>query len=389
MNIMQQVVEAAPCLAPLRPLLGVAHAAPQREQRQDGMIPRWPRVHGVHVSGIFLAHHLTSNSENAHGIWLAEVWHPGMRARVVASAPPFNGRFANYPRNVEKFNKVCFGSRLSVSMMEIFSHPDIVQVAQDAGITIRGFEINDVIQKRMSRVMELVHELRTPRANLANSDIDATYRLEAFVNWISGLRNADVQSLQHWQQLLRERFGDRYEQRAQQDSTLSLFGFSQQASDYCSSTRRNRHSNWQQYALRWLDKALGTYGLCGSQADVCNYICAAMGQQAPDRSELTLTQQAVTDFNRLLVSDSLPPDLWVPSHLVHDAEFDDALLYVLLKFLRIHLRQPPLQVLVQLPADRSIQPLREALESGAEHTQVFVDPRAANQDALKHFWDLD
>lgn len=73
-------------------------------------------------------------------------------------------------------------------------------------------------------------------------------------------------------------------------------------------------------------------------------------------------------------------NIWVPTHLVHDAESDDTLAWLMLEHVRRLLGLPQLQTVVQLPED-------PVFDKGEEHflskgSIVFRDADSENAEAV-------
>merc|ERR550537_1389576 len=92
-------------------------------------------------------------------------------------------------------------------------------------------------------------------------------------------------------------------------------------------------TTYEQFGLRWLAKALTGFKPDGCLTDVVNLIYAMMG----DPPEKDQTEQDVMrtleDFKKRLASNGRSgfQDLWIPDKLVHDAESDDMLVWLLLR----------------------------------------------------------
>lgn len=79
--------------------------------------------------------------------------------------------------------------------------------------------------------------------------------------------------------------------------------------------------------------------------------------------------------------------LWVPTHLVHDAETDDQLCWLILEYVHRHLGTQ-LHVLIQLPNEREFDVVQRVLakpEGSGEQprVKVFRDVDSGNQVALR------
>jgi hypothetical protein len=83
------------------------------------------------------------------------------------------------------------------------------------------------------------------------------------------------------------------------------------------------HTLIAQDALRWLSKALGAYGVQGALTDVVNVICAMMSVRAPlaPKPSMQAVEALMAQFTREVMSGQRVTDLWVPTHMIQDAEF--------------------------------------------------------------------
>jgi len=79
-------------------------------------------------------------------------------------------------------------------------------------------------------------------------------------------------------------------------------------------------------------------------------------------------------------------NLWIPTHLAHDADFGGSLIWLLLEYIHWK-RGTELQVLVQLPLDASFNDVEEYLTSThGEKVRVFRDAESANADEVSKEW---
>ena len=140
----------------------------------------------------------------------------------------------------------------------------------------------------------------------------------------------------------------------------------------------------EQYSLRWLSKAMAGYNVAGCLTDVANLIFAMNGDpptKVPSEKDVADVIEKVT--GKLRARDWA--GLWIPSEMVHDAETDDQLAWLLLRHIH-NCRGTTLQVLVQLPT-----PTLEATELEEfdvrfkeQGCETFRDPSSRNAKAIKH-----
>jgi len=157
------------------------------------------------------------------------------------------------------------------------------------------------------------------------------------------------------------------------NSGLSNFGF---PPDECKALndRRDTEKDTIGQGFRWLSKAFDCFGFSGSLADVVNMVFAMMGQQ-PGRPGQAEVVQVVDDFNSRFRSGDWKR-LWVPTHMMHDAEYDDMGSWLLLASVH-YKRQSTLQVMIQLPVGNSFDVIEEKLIATTA-TEAFRDADSTN-----------
>ena len=153
---------------------------------------------------------------------------------------------------------------------------------------------------------------------------------------------------------------------------------------------------WGAYSLRWLAKGFETFGIQGSLSDVANLICGMLGMRMPRPGQAAIhigeVVRNVGEFENMLLQKQFDRLQVVPTHVLHDAELDDALALVLVTL--VNRLKPDRQmkpyVLLQLPYDASLERLKQAFATRMrlQNTQVYTDPAARNAEAIMLFWGL-
>ena len=106
------------------------------------------------------------------------------------------------------------------------------------------------------------------------------------------------------------------------------------------------------YSLRWLGKAFAAYGVEGCLTDVANLLFAMNGEPPstkppPTESEIVRGVEEVVEKLR----EGKFAELWIPSHMIHDAETDDMLAWLMLKYVHKCMgKEQDFRVLVQVAA---------------------------------------
>ena len=140
----------------------------------------------------------------------------------------------------------------------------------------------------------------------------------------------------------------------------------------------------EQYSLRWLGKAMAGYNVAGCLTDVASLIFAMDGPPPTKKP----TEGGVVEIIEKVATKLRIHDwdgLWIPTEMVHDAENDDILAWLLLR--HIHkCRGTQLEVLVQLPTPKPEFPELEQFDElfKKHECETFRDPSSRNAKAIKH-----
>ena len=147
----------------------------------------------------------------------------------------------------------------------------------------------------------------------------------------------------------------------------------------------NEPTTLEQYSLRWLCSALSGFGPEGCMGDLVNLVVSMHNSTQPaDTSQRGLVR-ILTEFGNVLKGVDAAQQLrdrniWVPTHLVHDAESDDTLSWLLLEHVRRLLALPPLQTAVQLPEGSMFDTAEAHFIS--KGSKVFRDADSRNGPAV-------
>lgn len=146
----------------------------------------------------------------------------------------------------------------------------------------------------------------------------------------------------------------------------------------------------EQHSLRWLGKALVGFKPKGCLTDLVNLLFA-MERKEPkkDMPEREIVQTIKDVHQKIKKLTEQPQALWIPDILLHDAENDDMLCWVLLDFIRDTLKLEPLEVHIQLPDSDKFEGLVDGWKKLGEHVTAFKDVNSQNEAALLHNFGLD
>lgn len=140
----------------------------------------------------------------------------------------------------------------------------------------------------------------------------------------------------------------------------------------------------EHHALRWLTKAFKGYGPVGCLTDVVNLMYGMLNMEQPKEASEDAAIETVRKFQDKLNRRDFN-DMWIPTHLAHDAESDDSLVWLILEHIH-RLKGTELQVLIQLPSDEKVADCVEFLRVHGPTVQVFTDKDSSNGKAVNGTW---
>jgi len=218
--------------------------------------------------------------------------------------------------------------------------------------------------------------------------------LEDFIISFEALDSSSMNGLDKWEAFIRRfiKIGrdENWRHSLHFDTILSLFGFEASTSKALQDSP-HEGKNLTQTSLRWLSKAMGAYGPKGCFGDIVNLAYATLKiepQEGAKHSEAEIVQ-VLLRLGKVLRGDmeeeEMAEALWLPTHLVHDAESDDIMVLLVLDCM--HRRAGTrLQVLTQLPSESSIDQVAHHFEARIPHCSIYRDPHSGNGSAIKsHF----
>jgi hypothetical protein len=266
--------------------------------------------------------------------------------------------------------------------MRIFEASEMRDLAKSLSCRLPSYTLNTVIQSKMGKVLDLVNVARSLE-DIAQRNGAAIDKLEGFARGIQDLKPSDIPDVSAWSAFVNRYASNGWAHKLHFDHLLENFGFDNEASDVL---RKQKHTNPDgevtfsgQHALRWLGKAFTAYGVEGCMADVVNLIFAMMDIETAEKDESKIAAYVDRFRHDVLVKKEFS-NLWVPSYFVMDAEVDDSLAWLILKYVH-DARRTNLKTFVQLPIDEEIDEVAAALES-LSNVYVFRDPQATNQKAV-------
>jgi hypothetical protein len=311
-----------------------------------------------------------------------------------ASTPPFNVREAlNAPQFASdqiNYNVAVFGVKMPLLVQSLFEHPEVARVGVDKSIPVADYAMDTFIQNKMPKALDLVAAAAELSLDSKDTAALAKYKefCEEFQNLDGGSMNPDA-----WQNFISKHNPIGWEDNLRFDEVLvKNFGFSVEVSDQLRCMTKQvedqgviTHVTYEQHSLRWLTKAYKAYGPVGCQTDVINLSFAMMCVEPPKEADEAQALEVFQKFKDKLCAKDLS-GLWIPTHLIHDGEIDDALTWLILEY--VHgLQGTKLEVVIQMPDDPSSDTVCAFLESHPTKPHTFRDKDSGNAKNFVKPWE--
>jgi hypothetical protein len=330
--------------------------------------------------------------------------------------PPFSNNIAQryMADTVIDINAPFYTGRQYQESAGFFDFPFVRDAASILEYQLPAKVISGILQKKsqkllaaMATAQELAYDENKPQFPISN--IDAIKSVEVFTRNYMKLTNDDMPNIPTFyafvdNHVIESRKNGQWMQYQHFDTVLSNFGvdenFESAFTDldviYSEKTGSFEIQDGPDEAnadikkmrfdgIRWLAKIMGFgYGLDGCVTDVGNCVTAMQIDFDPSNgineedsfkhlSDLTdrfrKVEKGITDFS----------DLWIPTHLIMDAELDDDLTWILLKAIAWQ-QETTLHTYVQLPTNSSLDCAADWYRARGCH--VFRDPDSGNWPVL-------
>lgn len=314
----------------------------------------------------------------------------GREVRV--SACRFNMQLG-LPEGVVGIDVPCFGAIPSCVVEMFLRNPALQNSVEKLGFAVPKYKLNVFAQKKMKKVRIMCQEAR--KLHLNEHNVAAIAKIETFSKKFEELSAETVPTLALWNKWMRSFVPEGYMEKLDFEVMLSNFGVDDAVakeirklpySETDAKTGKMETVTLEQYGLRWLGKAMAGFNPDGCLTDVVNAVVAMLYKDNKSIGHMSEKEvlQALSEFENKVRRNKLD-DLWIPTHLIHDAESDDMLVWGLLEHLH-ESQNTKLQVTVQLPDTALLDQVVESwLRKGlVEESAVFKDPSSANIDALLH-----
>jgi len=344
---------------------------------------------------VFWSNHQTPGSRDERLAWMARVLAKDVGAvdeekmSIKASLPPFNiSKDVEMPSSVSSINVPVYGPNIPNSVIRLFETSEMRDLAKSVSCRIPSYTLNKIVQGKMEKVLDLVNVARSLE-DIAQRNGAAIDKLESFAKDLQDLKPSDITDVSAWSTFVNKYASNGWAQKLHFDHLLDNFGFDKLASDVLRQSKYTypdgEQMTFENHAFRWLSKALAAYGVEGCLTDVVNLVFAMMGIETKETDEGKVAAH-LDHFRDNVLAKKDFSKLWVPSYFVMDAEVDDSLAWVILKY--VHgARGTTLQTFVQLPIEEEIDQIAATLKK-MDHVYVFRDPEAKNQKAVMQNFGL-
>jgi len=310
----------------------------------------------------------------------------GYRQHVGISAPPFNIKNASaewMQNNVlyRKYNIPVYGIRLQEAIYDLYQLPALQEELKAIHCPMPKWHVDKFVQKKMDKVQPVVDELKARQCD------EAATKLEQFIQAFRDVK--DINSLSEWTQfLLQFIVRKNWQESLHARDVLSLFGVPKQISDeICDIDVPNSDGSSQTLehrCVRWISKAVSGFKLNGCLTDVVNGIAILMGYISGEITDEPQAFNMVRCFAKAIKDDQLTIVSEMPRILIHDSEFDDLLLWALLRYLSQTLNMK-LTVIVQVNDEQGpdIHQHYQNMINQGMNIQILVDHESKNSEAIR------
>lgn len=226
--------------------------------------------------------------------------------------------------------------------------------------------------KNVKTFIDEVKEKRQPTPDI----VQCLENLEKFVDAFTHVKAEDFNNFEDWKKFVERFVKPGWEDKLSFDDILSNFGFpDEEARELQFLKLQNDTEIAQDFAFRWISKALVGYKPVGCLSDVVNTAFAMEGKCPKGLSEEKIAE-TVWNFASKLKNDNLS-SLWIPTHIVVDCESDDTMVWLMMEYIH-RKRSTQLHVLAQLPDDKDCDDVATHL-SLIKNVNVFRDADSGNK----------
>ena len=307
--------------------------------------------------------------------------------KIFAATPPFNG---TPPDNVIRINIPVYGSGMLKKIMELLHFKPFKDFLKCNKIKIPDFAFESFLQGKINKIQTLIDYAKTDQ-KYKNDKIylNAISNLQNFITDFGNLEVDDIKNLEDWKNFL-GKYDIEYGSSVHFENLLGYFGFSNETSLHLRNINHvfidkgeTKTKTLEEYSLRWLGKILCAYKPLGCFVDIISLIFVMMSESHENISEEE-TIQVIDRFVNLIKKSDFK-NLMIPTHIIHDSENDDVLVWGLLSYIH-NFKNSKLNVLVQLPTD----PIYDIIDLNYKSKNCYVlrDKESSNMEALNDYFNL-
>jgi len=297
------------------------------------------------------------------------------------------------PPGVRGVNVPCYGS-IPRALAEMMTDDMFANGFRRLGVERPSYRLDTFAQKKMERVIHMC-DIATTTLNIQETDKDAFARVKSFAEKFAELDPWKVSTDSEWKQWVGQHVPDNYEDNLSFDRLLSNFGVDDAIAAQVRAYEireikdgKEETNTLEQASLRWLGKALVGFSPQGRFTDLVNLIFAMKDiEPGLDMSERHIVH-VIRDFHqeiKRLADGERFLFGWMPEVLMHDADYDDMLCWILLDFIRDTLKLVPLEVHVQLPVSDEFDGVVTGWKQ-RDSVTVFKDATISVNRWLQELW---
>ena len=284
---------------------------------------------------VYACHQQTLVAKTAREDWIGDQNVHQYSLRL--SMPPFNAAPPGVQLNGQAYEIPVYGLRISNAIMESFTLVGVPALARELGVSLPGYGLSQFTKEKMHKVRRLISEARKRDDCQSGVNVEAISRLERFVEAFVVLRDEEIDGPDAWHRWVCSYTANDWMEKQEFSHLLSNFGFSPKTATEIQRTEIDDKwddGSWhkitlEQHSLRWLSKAFAGYNALGCLTDIANLLFAMKGPPSatkPTEDEVVAGLKEVV--GKLRANDLT--DIWIPTHMIHDAETDDMLAWLLL-----------------------------------------------------------
>lgn len=342
------------------------------------------------VERLFLCHQHTAQAVEKRNEWMDNRVPQDNQCRV--STPPFNMRLKiDLPKGAVSLNVATFGVRLPRAIMALFEPEDIKTFAKERKIPIPPYKLDSFVQRKMPKVMDMMEAAKKHPLYIGDN-VAAVSKVEAFCADFKGLSDKTITGPKAFQDVVEKHCPPGWEDNLHFDHVLPFcFGFTQDFSDQLKKQEFKEEDDsvvtFEHHSLRWLTKAFKGYGPVGCLTDLVNLLYAMFDKQQPDVADEKDVVDLFQRFKENYFDKKDFSGLWIPTHIVHDAESDDSLSWLLLDYMYDKMgKKGELEVMIQLPALDECNQVAEFFKTHPTKCVIFRDENSENKKAVLSCW---